>query len=36
MPTVPYRTSDYLNTPDAIAEYLNVVLETRKATIRIC
>ncbi|MDE0032001.1 MAG: putative addiction module antidote protein [Deltaproteobacteria bacterium] len=27
MPVVPYRTSDYLKTPEAIAEYLNVVLE---------
>lgn len=27
MPAVPYRTSDYLRTPEAIAEYLNVVLE---------
>ena len=27
MPAVPYRTSDYLRTPKAIAEYLNVVLE---------
>ena len=27
MPTVPYKTSDYLKTPEAIAEYLNVVLE---------
>ena len=27
MPTVPYKTSDYLKTPQAIAEYLNVVLD---------
>ena len=27
MPTVPYKTSDYLKTPQAIAEYLKVVLE---------
>ena len=27
MPAVPYKTSDYLKTPEAIAEYLNVVLE---------
>ena len=27
MPTVPYKTSDYLTTSQAIAEYLNLVLE---------
>ena len=27
MPTVPYKTSDYLKTPEAIAAYLNVVFE---------
>ena len=36
MPTVPYKTSDYLKTPPAIAEYLKVVLEdSREATTRI-
>ena len=27
MPTVPYKTSDYLKTPQAIVEYLKLVLE---------
>lgn len=27
MPTVPHRASDYLKTPEAIAAYLNVVLD---------
>ncbi len=27
MPTKPHRASDYLDTPDAIAAYLNVVFE---------
>ena len=27
MPTVPHRASDYLNTPEAIAAYLNVVFD---------
>lgn len=27
MPTVPYKTSDYLKTPEDIAAYLNEVLE---------
>lgn len=27
MPTVPHRAGDYLKTPEAIAAYLNVVLD---------
>ena len=27
MPTVPHRASNYLKTPEAIAAYLNVVLD---------
>ena len=27
MPAVPYKTSDYLKTPQAIVEYLKLVLE---------
>lgn len=27
MPAVPYKTSDYLKTLQAVTEYLNVVLE---------
>ena len=27
MPTLPYKTSDYLKTLQAVTEYLNVVLE---------
>ncbi len=27
MPTVPYRTSDYLTTTQAILEYLHLVLD---------
>lgn len=27
MPTVPYKTSDYLTTSQAIIEYLHVVLD---------
>ncbi len=27
MPAVPYKTSDYLKTFQAVTEYLNVVLE---------
>ena len=27
MPTAPHRTSDYLRTPEHIAEYLNVVFD---------
>ena len=27
MPTDPYRTSDYLKTPEDIAEYLNAAIE---------
>ena len=31
MPAVPYKTSDYLKTPQAIAEYLKAVLEDPKS-----
>ena len=31
MPAVPYKTSDYLKTPQAIAEYLKAVLEDQES-----
>ena len=37
MPAVPYKTSNYLKTPQAIVEYLKLpCLRTRKVTTRIC